>query len=743
MNIKKLLISLIFILAWLILFAQESQDMTTGNIRYRIAEHQAVIISAVSKNITAVTIPSYIDGMPVTAIEDDAFSGCTSLTKIDIPNGVIRIGNRAFFNCRLLKNLTIPNSVISIGTGAMHNCYSLTNLTLPNFLVNIGANTFRSCRSLQQLTIPVGVTTIGDYAFSGCKSLRTVVLPDTVMQISPLAFADSTIRLETSDLTIGGTEYSYTGMTQVMTEHKTINGKALHGAFIAGRNVTLAPYQIGKFLVTQELFEQIMKHNPSECVDNNERFLNSDDQISQYKPVENVNFYQAITFCNKLSLRCGMMPCYAVEGIDDWDALQWDDIPTDRSEAWDMAECDYSQNGYRLPTEAELEFAARGGDPNDSKNWDYFTEYYDGTMPDSTGDLGSHQVDNSTPNSLGLYDVSGNVAQLCNDSWSKILCGTAVNPIGFNPQTEQQTDRLCFGCPWGVPNGEKTLVRCPAPIQKTSSQIGFRLARSVSQPTLCAVTFFRMNAETNTAEETHSEYVKYGKTISMPEKLADENNTDEDFDEDTSDENQKTGQVFVGWFAEEDAITLYDFHSPITQDTQIYGKFISRTAAITAPRMMTIIRKHQTADLSADLIGLDSSSDTTVTLQAYQLSQNEVSRSLFASVMGYAPPSPDNDGSAPVNDISFWQAVTFCNKLSLRAGRTPCYAVDGIDDWIGLSFCDIPTKADPAWDALTTDLSADGYRLPTKAELVYAQMLSATNETCQTNKNIRLARTIK
>ncbi|MBR6060852.1 MAG: InlB B-repeat-containing protein, partial [Spirochaetales bacterium] len=181
---------------------------------------------------------------------------------------------------------------------------------------------------------------------------------------------------------------------------------------------------------------------------------------------------------------------------------------------------------------------------------------------------------------------------------------------------------------------------------------------------------------------------------------------------------QRTGYYFIGWFSDIDGRSLYDFRCPITQDTQIYGRFISRRSPISAPRMQTIIRKHQTADVSADMLGIDSSSD--VTLTAYQLSIDAVSGTLFASVMGYAPQTSD-DSTAPVGDISVWQAIAFCNKLSIRAGRTPCYNVEGIDDWIGVPFCDIPMNADTAWETLTTDMSADGYRLPTAAELIYAE----------------------
>ena len=723
---KKITFIVAFISIVHIICAVGSDIMTQDYLRYRLDDGSITIVSAVTKNVTTLSIPSHIGGVPVVSIADDAFAGCTSLTSITIPNGVTRIGCRVFYNCRLLNNLTIPNSVISIGSGIFHNCYSLTNLTMPTFLVNIPANTFRSCRSLSKLTIPIGVTSIGDNAFTGCKSLRTVILPDTVMHISPLAFADTVTRPETAGITIGGTEYRYTDMTQVLTEHITVRGDQESGAFITGRDVTLAPYRIGKFLVTNRLYRQIMCSD----TDTSSDITSVDDtrnDMNIYYPALNVTFYEAITFCNKLSLRSGLMPCYTVDGIDDWDSLRWDDIPTERTASWDQAECDYSQDGYRLPTEAELEFAARGGDPADKAKWGCLTSQIGSliTMTDITADISAHAVDSGTPNPLGLYDITGKAAQLCNDRWiTAVRRGIAVNPIGYDALSE----RMCLGSPSSMPNTDtdKILLRSPAPITAQSESakhnvglpVGLRLARTVCRPIVCSVTFLPDSApdlqpkiESNATDtsgdvtndsdnDTYYRYVKYGKTVSKP------------------DNPYTDGQTFIGWFSDIDGRSLYDFRCPITQDTQIYGRFISRRSPISAPRMQTIIRKHQTADVSADRLGIDSSSD--VTLTAYQLSIDAVSGTLFASVMGYAPQTSD-DSTAPVGDISVWQAIAFCNKLSIRAGRTPCYNVEGIDDWIGVPFCDIPMNADTAWETLTTDMTADGYRLPTAAELIYAE----------------------
>ena len=142
---------------------------------------------------------------PVTSIGDGAFSYCTRLTEVTIPNSVTTIGSRAFRNCRDLQTVTIGNSVTTIGGGAFASCSGLTEVTIPNSVTSIGDYAFTSCTGLTEVTIPNSVTTIGDSAFEGCTGLKTVTIGNSVTTIGYRAF------------------YSCTGLTEVSIPNSVTN----------------------------------------------------------------------------------------------------------------------------------------------------------------------------------------------------------------------------------------------------------------------------------------------------------------------------------------------------------------------------------------------------------------------------------------------------------------------------------------------------------------------------------------
>ncbi len=156
----------------------------------------------------------------VASIGYNAFSGCSSLTSVTIPNRVRSIGDGAFGNCSGLTSVTIPNSVTSIGNYAFYGCSGLTSVTIPNSVRSIGDGAFKGCSSSTSVTIGNSVTSIGWYAFEGCSSLTSVTIGNSVTSIGSAAFLDcsglTSVTIGNSVESIGGSAfYNCSSLTSV------------------------------------------------------------------------------------------------------------------------------------------------------------------------------------------------------------------------------------------------------------------------------------------------------------------------------------------------------------------------------------------------------------------------------------------------------------------------------------------------------------------------------------------------
>lgn len=188
------------------------------------------------------------------------------------------------------------------------------------------------------------------------------------------------------------------------------------------RQVTLSGYYIMQTEVTQAEYAAVMGSS-----ENYSAFPGSD------RPVEEVSWYDAVVFCNKLSLLAGLTPAYSLAGSTDPD--EWGAIPrvTDNNRiarmTWNSIECDFNADGYRLPTEAEWEFAANGGSStptifSGSDNLGDAAWYLSNSLDET------HAVAEKAPNALGIYDMSGNVWEWCWDWYGNYHKKDSVNPKG-------------------------------------------------------------------------------------------------------------------------------------------------------------------------------------------------------------------------------------------------------------------------------------------------------------------------
>ena len=228
----------------------------SGNLIFKVINGEVIIYGCVGNADGELTIPDTLGGYPVTTIDDYAFSGCSSLTKITIPEGVKSLGEYAFSGCTGLTGITLPDSVTSIEKGVLDGCSSLTKLTIPKGVKSIDY-AFSGCTGLTEITIPESVTSIESGVFSDCTSLArvnaasieawckikfktvwanplfyahklyidgkevtSVTIPESITSIGDLAFAGCT---DLTEVTIpegvtsigGGTFYGCTGLTEI------------------------------------------------------------------------------------------------------------------------------------------------------------------------------------------------------------------------------------------------------------------------------------------------------------------------------------------------------------------------------------------------------------------------------------------------------------------------------------------------------------------------------------------------
>ena len=250
-----------------------------------------------------------------------------------------------------------------------------------------------------------------------------------------------------------------------------IHGQDNDGVFIKGREVTLTSFQMCRNPVSQELFESVMGYNPS--ISNS---LSASQENERLFPVNNVSWYEAIVFCNKLSAMLGLRPCYKISETTNPDT--WGEIPTTSNALWNAVAWNNDADGFRLPTEAEWEFTARGGDSMASA-WKY--SYAGSDLIDEVAwfkDNSSstiHQVGLKKATSSGINDMSGNVYEWCWDWHGKINAGEETNPSG----AASGTNRVRRGGSWlNYARSCTVTYRNGDTPEALYSNIGFRLARS-------------------------------------------------------------------------------------------------------------------------------------------------------------------------------------------------------------------------------------------------------------------------
>ncbi len=400
--------------------------------------------------------------------------------------------------------------------------------------------------------------------------------------------------------------------------------------------VTLTGFWMSSTEVTQAQWQAVMGSNPSDPS------LGSGPNY----PVNMVSWYDILAFCNKLSLKEGLTPAYTIKGSTD--PAKWGQVPTNYDPDWDKPTLNLEANGYRMPTESEWEFAARGGTA--SKGYKFIGG-------DMANELGWHSENSSNklqpvaqkkPNELGLYDMNGNVAEWVWDRWNKYSAEAKNDPMGLQSGWQRPIRGSSIHSWQGDfrPSNRGNAVN---PHDKGNAY-GFRIVRRGVKDTKAST-----QPEQEKPTQSSEPEIKVGASIK-----------------------NSIGQVLMGVPG---------------------GSFQMGTPSGGTDPERPVHR---------------------VTLTGFWMSSTEVTQAQWQAVMGSNPsdPSLGSGPNYPVNMVSWYDILAFCNKLSLKEGLTPAYTIKGSTD--PAKWGQVPTNYDPDWDKPTLNLEANGYRMPTESEWEFA-----------------------
>ena len=378
------------------------------------------------------------------SIGSQMFSGCVNLTEVRLPEKLKFIGSYAFYDCSGITDLDLPLTLTGIDDYAFGNCTGLTNITLPATLVGMGYDVFQGCGALKEIKSLALTPPNAHEDEEGYEGQFHVVYPGTfnsvdkencVLRVFESAMADykraKGWRQFTNVETLNESEYlpgdvNGDGVVDIADVNGVVNDMLGKADVVIGLNEVkfgLAMVQGGTFEMGAEIPQEELEWgfydsvpSPKHQVTLDSYFISTTEVTRQLwhavmggtepeydmmnRPIYDINWNAAQTFIERLNQLTGLQ--------------------------------------FRLPTEAEWEFAARGG----NKSQGYL--YSGSNDPNEVGwcsynpwgpeeSKKPRPVGKKSPNELGIYDMSGNVWEWCQDWFADYTDEPQVNPTG--PET--------------------------------------------------------------------------------------------------------------------------------------------------------------------------------------------------------------------------------------------------------------------------------------------------------------------
>jgi formylglycine-generating enzyme len=445
--------------------------------------------------------------------------------------------------------------------------------------------------------------------------------------------------------------------------------------------VTLSSFYIDKYEVTQAEYQAVMGTNPSSFAGN------------PSSPVEQVSWFKAIEYCNRRSMQEGLSPCYSYGTFgtnpNNWPS-GWNTLAANHTNV----SCNWTANGYRLPTEMEWMFAAKGG--NQSQGYTYSgsstlgnVAWYSTNNTNEGYPTGTKPVGLKLANELGTFDMSGNVSEWCWDIYgSTYPSGSQTNPTGAS----SGSNRVNRGGGWNNKGaGCMVSVRSQSGATTIGTNSGFRVVRGIHQEQVSAPGFdppagtYTSMQNVSITTSTSGAEIRYTTDGTEPNESSALYSTPISVSANVT---LMAKAVFSGWIGSEIATAEYVIN--------------------TMPANFVLVEGGTFHNGTSD-----------VSLSTFYIDKYELTQAGYQAVMGTNPSSFAGNPNRPVERVSWFNAIEYCNRRSMQEGLSPCYSYGTF----GTNPSNWPAGWNTEWQNHTNvscNWTANGYRLPTEMEWMYA-----------------------